>query len=143
MTLPRFTPIQPQSQPQQEPLPHLAQSTIPPSAAQELAAISSLNANISVASSTLGYAYTASGIAYRCGVVTFTTTANIAAGGNLFTVTLQHPFRGTPIVICGGGPAFTNAFNAISTTPTSFICFNVNIVGTAAGQGMQWIAIGV
>lgn len=143
MTLPRFTPIQPQAQPQQEPLPHLAQSTTPPSAVQELAAISSLNASVSAASSTFGYAYTASGIAYRCGVVTFTTTANIAAGGDLFTVTFQHPFRGIPVVVCGGGPQFTNAFNAITVTSTNFVCFNVNTVGTAAGQGMQWIAIGV
>lgn len=143
MTLPRFAPIQPQAQPQQGPLPSLAQFTPPPNAVQELAAISSLNASISAAGSTLGYAYTAPGIAYRCGVVTFTTTANLAVGSNLFTVTFQHPFRGTPIVVCGGGPAFSNAFNAITVTPTSFVCFNVDAVGTAAGQGMQWIAIGV
>lgn len=144
MTSPRFLPVPAQPQRQQS---HLFTPPAAPAPVQELAPITGLNASVSVAASTSGWAYTAAGIAYRCGAVTFTTTAGIAAGSQLFTVTFQHPFRVAPIVVCSGGPnavsAFLAAAGALPATATAFNVFNVNALGIGAGQVMQWIAIGV
>lgn len=107
--------------------------------------ISGLNASVSSAVSTSGYAYTANGIAYRCGVVTFTTTAGIAAASGVFNVNFQHPFRTntTPVVLCGGGTNNPSAWAAFFAQPTLFQAVNVTAIGIVANQVMQWIAIGV
>lgn len=139
---PRFRPTDPPPLPQAG-LPAASPTLVPAAPQQELAAISSLNANISVASATSGWAYTASGIAYRCGAVTFTVTAGIAVGGALFVVTFQHPFRGAPIVLCGGGPALIAALLASGISATQFQVFTATALAAGAGQVMQWIAVGV
>lgn len=105
--------------------------------------LSGLNANISTAASTSGYAYTASGIAYRCGAVTFTVTAGIAIGTGLYVVTFQHRFRNPPIVLCGGGPGCVASLLASAISATQFTVFTATALGAGAGQVVQWIAIGV
>lgn len=143
MPLPCLLPVLAQPQQQVGPLPAFAQVPVAPNAVQELATISGLNANISTAVSTSGWAYTASGIAYRCGAVTFTVTAGIAAAAALFVITFQHPFRGTPIVLCGGGPNLVAALLASNISTTQFQVFTATALVANAGQVAQWIAIGV
>jgi hypothetical protein len=76
------------------------------------------------------------------GSVGFSTNAVVPAGTQLFVITFAVRWQTPPVVVVGGGPQFVNAFEAVNTTAARFSVFSVLAVGNAAGQGLQWIAIG-
>lgn len=144
MPLPRIQPIPAQPQPQQIPLP-LAFTTsggLADVVNKTFPVINSLNANVTAATVSSAFTDTIGTLKIATGSITFSTNAVIAAGSNLFTVMFTVPYINIPVVVMGGGPAFVNAFEAVSVNVAGFLAFNVDSVGNAANQGMQWIAIG-